>query len=181
VVTLLNVHKPRDRTHYEQFRSFHQSFYRAVEATSVTPFSTRALDRALAAMLVAGARHFEPVLTPNGAASKFEQQDQAFEAVVEAVRNKMAKDGASPVEIDRCVARLDILRAAWIEIADIQTRGGDPFTYASEQPVRRLLQDPNSQQANMSTDRRLFVAARSMRDTEPVALLRLRTPSGHPF
>jgi PAS domain-containing protein len=25
---------PRDRTHYEQFRSFHLSFYRAVEATS---------------------------------------------------------------------------------------------------------------------------------------------------
>jgi hypothetical protein len=47
VVTLLNIHKPRDRTHYEQFRSFHLSFYRAVEATSVTPFAPRALDRAL--------------------------------------------------------------------------------------------------------------------------------------
>ena len=27
VVTLLNIHKPRDRTHYEQFRGFHMSFY----------------------------------------------------------------------------------------------------------------------------------------------------------
>ena len=45
VVTLLNIHKPRDRSHYERFRHYHETFYRAVEATSVTPFSARALDR----------------------------------------------------------------------------------------------------------------------------------------
>jgi hypothetical protein len=49
VVTLLNVHRPRDRSHYERFAAWHESFYRAVEATSVTPFSPRALDRGLAA------------------------------------------------------------------------------------------------------------------------------------
>ncbi|MFN0207320.1 MAG: DISARM system helicase DrmA, partial [Planctomycetota bacterium] len=49
VVTLLNIHKARDRSHYERFVNYHQSFYRNVEATSVTPFSPRALDRALAA------------------------------------------------------------------------------------------------------------------------------------
>ena len=38
VVTLLKVHKPRDRSNYERFGSYHASFYRAVEATSVTPF-----------------------------------------------------------------------------------------------------------------------------------------------
>ncbi len=45
VVTLLNVHRPRDRSHYERFINWHESFYRAVEATSVTPFSPRAVDR----------------------------------------------------------------------------------------------------------------------------------------
>ena len=53
VVTLLNVHRPRDRSHFERFEAFHASFYRAVEATSVTPFSPRALDRALPALVVA--------------------------------------------------------------------------------------------------------------------------------
>ena len=48
VVTLLNIHKPRDRSHYERFAAYHESFYRSVEATSVTPFSPRALDRGLA-------------------------------------------------------------------------------------------------------------------------------------
>lgn len=181
VVTLLNVHKPRDRTHYEQFRAFHQSFYRAVEATSVTPFSTRALDRALAAMLVAAVRHFEPSLTREDAAKDFAQHDPAFAAAVDAVRAKMALIGAPPTEIDRCIARLETLKDAWINIADAQTSGGDPFRYAVDQPVRRLLQDTQSQQATMAPERRLFIAGRSMRDTEPVALLRIKTPTGQSF
>ncbi len=57
VVTLLNIHKPRDRSHYERFRHFHETFYRSVEVGSVTPFSARALDRGFAGALVALARH----------------------------------------------------------------------------------------------------------------------------
>jgi ATP-dependent helicase YprA (DUF1998 family) len=64
VVTLLNIHRPRDRSHYERFAAYHQTFYRSVEATRVTPFAPRALDRVLAAVLVALARHGDPALTP---------------------------------------------------------------------------------------------------------------------
>ena len=39
--------KPSDRSHYERFVSYHESFYREVEATSVTPFSGQTLDRGL--------------------------------------------------------------------------------------------------------------------------------------
>lgn len=68
VVTLLNIHKPRDRSHYERFEMYHATFYRAIEATSVTPFSPRALDRALAGALVALCRQGNPALTaPLGA------------------------------------------------------------------------------------------------------------------
>lgn len=45
VITLMNIHRPRDRSHYERFQAWHNTFYRAVEATSVTPFSPRAIDR----------------------------------------------------------------------------------------------------------------------------------------
>lgn len=68
VITLLNVHKPRDRSHYERFSTWHACFYRAVEASSVTPFSPRALDRALAGALVGLCRHGLPEMTaPLGA------------------------------------------------------------------------------------------------------------------
>jgi ATP-dependent helicase YprA (DUF1998 family) len=68
VLAILNAHKPRDRLHYESFRHFHESFYRAVEATSVTPWAARAMYRALAAVVVAAARHVIPALTNEGAA-----------------------------------------------------------------------------------------------------------------
>ena len=53
IVTIFNINRPRDRSHYERFRFFHETFYRSVEATSVTPFSPRALDRALFAVTTA--------------------------------------------------------------------------------------------------------------------------------
>src|SRR5215216_3780373 len=64
VVTLLNIHKPRDRSHYERFRHYHETFYRSVEVGSVTPFSARALDRGVAGAAVALARNLDPTLTP---------------------------------------------------------------------------------------------------------------------
>ena len=70
MLVLLNAHKPRDRLHYEGFRHFHACFYRAVEATSVTPWAARAMDRALAAVVVATARHLIPDLTAGGSAGE---------------------------------------------------------------------------------------------------------------
>lgn len=45
--------KSRDRSHYERFKSYHESFYRFVEPTGATPFSKPARERALHAVLVA--------------------------------------------------------------------------------------------------------------------------------
>lgn len=57
VVSVLNNAKPRDRSHYETFPGWHESLYRDVEATSVTPFASRARDRALHAALASMVRH----------------------------------------------------------------------------------------------------------------------------
>jgi hypothetical protein len=181
VVTLLNIHKPRDRTHYEQFRAFHMSFYRAVEATSVTPFAPRALDRALAATLVAAMRHLDPDLTPNKAADRIASSASAYQRVKDVIEAKMISAKQDNAAIQRCLARLDELKKAWIDIADKQTKNGGDFTYANEEPVRRLLQVPFEQQPNMDPEREWFLAARSMRDTEPVALLKIRRPDGGAF
>ena len=51
--------KSRDRSHYEQFRPYHDSFYRFVEPTGATPFSKPARERALHAIFVALMRNKE--------------------------------------------------------------------------------------------------------------------------
>jgi hypothetical protein len=58
VVTVFNPGKPRDRSHFEHFRSYHQSIYRWVEPTSVTPFAVPVRERALHAQLVTLARYW---------------------------------------------------------------------------------------------------------------------------
>ena len=52
IVTIYSPSKPRDRSHYEHFRSYHERLYAQVEPTSVTPMAVPALDRALHAVMV---------------------------------------------------------------------------------------------------------------------------------
>ncbi len=52
VFTLSNWARPRDLSHWEQFEHYHDTFYRNVEAQSVTPFAPRALDRGATGVLV---------------------------------------------------------------------------------------------------------------------------------
>ena len=52
VITLFNEFKPRDKSYFETFNSWHQSLYRYVEATGVTPFSARARQKILPALVV---------------------------------------------------------------------------------------------------------------------------------
>lgn len=60
VIATFNTQKPRDRSHYEHFRSYHARIYAQVEPTSVTPFSPPVQDRALHAILVGLIRYFFP-------------------------------------------------------------------------------------------------------------------------
>lgn len=63
--------KSRDRSHYEQFKSYHESFYKYVEPTGVTPFSKPARDRALHAVVITLMRYLNPELSGEEGAAKF--------------------------------------------------------------------------------------------------------------
>lgn len=56
IATIYSPTKPRDRSHYEKFRSYHERLYAQVEPTSVTPFAPPVLARSLHAVLVAWVR-----------------------------------------------------------------------------------------------------------------------------
>lgn len=57
VVSLHGWTKSRDRSHYERFKQYHQAFYREVEATSVTPWTSSVRDSVLGAVLAMAYRH----------------------------------------------------------------------------------------------------------------------------
>lgn len=70
VFTLYNWTRSRDRSHYEKFHTYHRSFYRHVESSSVTPFASRARDRALHSALIAMVRLTIPEFKSNETASR---------------------------------------------------------------------------------------------------------------
>ncbi|GAA4616588.1 hypothetical protein GCM10023195_73800 [Actinoallomurus liliacearum] len=56
VISLYGAAKPRDRSHYERFRTYHERLYSQVEPTSVTPFALPVMKRALHAALISYVR-----------------------------------------------------------------------------------------------------------------------------
>jgi hypothetical protein len=72
VIEVYNWVRPRDTSHYERFGHYHSTFYRHVEATSVTPFSARARDRALPGVLVSYMRLLDPTIAMEKDANLFD-------------------------------------------------------------------------------------------------------------
>ena len=69
VVTLYNPYRPRDLSHYENFTGYHSQLYRFVEGTTATPFSARARDRVLHALIIAAIRLKYPEMALNPGAA----------------------------------------------------------------------------------------------------------------
>lgn len=175
VVTLLNVHKPRDRSHYERFRHYHETFYRSVEASSVTPFSARALDRGLAGVLVGYARHAEGVLTPPRGVD-------ALETVRVRVERRLRELFRERVDLQPFVdeqereerrqnvtARVVDLLDSWLAVVEDYRRVNAAVKYQKYEPGAaggRLLREMLEEEFE-SVHHRKFRANRSLRDVEP--------------
>ena len=105
VVAVLNNAKARDRSHYESFPTWHETLYRDVEPTSVTPFASRARDCALHAVLVALVRHLVPGMLDRPALN-----DDALDAARELIRDVVQRSSAIDpeetavqMELERCL------------------------------------------------------------------------------
>lgn len=91
VITIYGAAKPRDRSHYEHFRTYHQQLYAQVEPTSVTPFAAPVLRRALHAAAIAHIRQLAPDLDPY----PFPQVE--FDAAIALLRERAI--AADPAEV----------------------------------------------------------------------------------
>lgn len=116
VVVLYNANRSRDRSHYESFVPYHSALYRQVESTSVTPFSPRARDRALHAVLVGMARLLYPKLRLNGAAAavhKYESRIEELKDLIVARAKAIDEKEAAGTEKD-----LNDIISHWRDLAD---------------------------------------------------------------
>jgi hypothetical protein len=184
VVTCFSVIRPRDRSHYERFTAYHESFYRHVEATSVTPFSGPALDRGLAGTLIALARLGEPGLTAPKAAMDFGRfRATVGEAVVamlvdRATQQPQPEASGEPGAPERDAFGEQVrLRARklldhWEDVIAQAREATSERTYSGydigsswttaflHPPIEKTRPDPRSPESH-------FVAPTSLRDVEP--------------
>lgn len=129
--------KSRDRSHYEQFVSYHESFYRFVEPTGITPFSKPARDRGLHAVVTALIRNTVPELREDTAAWKFNLNE--YKAMVDAITERIINRDKEIVrrsgldiedESDEIREEIGTFIEKWDE--DARTFGKDHFVYGRQ-------------------------------------------------
>ena len=128
VVAMLSATKPRDRSHYEGFRGFHQSLYRHVEPTSVTPFALPARERALHAVLVILVRHAAG-LSSNDAATGFDPELPAIRRVTEALKDSILR--SDPDDGPAACADVERLVQDWADRAKTESNARRRLFYNS--------------------------------------------------
>ena len=112
VCTVLTWSRPRDLSHYETFEHYHATFYKHVEAQSVTPFAPRALDRGLTGAMVSLLRLDNTSLNPNTGAQSLSSSGQA-----EALRaRKVFSERAWKVESKASGTLVDTMAASRIDM-----------------------------------------------------------------
>ena len=85
VFTLYNFGRPRDLSHFEHFYAYHSALYKNVEATSVTPWSPRARDKALHAVFAAIVRHLVPGMTEDEDAINFNPNSSDINSLLDQI------------------------------------------------------------------------------------------------
>ncbi|MHB9145736.1 MAG: DISARM system helicase DrmA [Symbiobacteriia bacterium] len=160
VITVYNWARPRDLSHYERFRSYHAALYRYVEAISVTPFSSRARDRALYGLFIAMCRQRVPGLAGSRDASKFKVDSTAIKRLRSRVLDRAKYiDTAVTTAVG---AQLDGMMASWEKDANT---GALHYSKAGKTGLN--LMRPLGDRKELGR----FPAPNSMRDVEtPVGL-----------
>ncbi|MDT3728044.1 helicase-related protein [Streptomyces sp. DSM 41972] len=118
VAVMLNAARARDRSHYENFQHYHSALYREVESTSVTPFSARARERGLHAVVVALARILIPAARPNEGAGRVESYEHVLRGRIRDLLLKRVH-AVTPSEVEAVAQGFDEFVDWWCSEADI--------------------------------------------------------------
>lgn len=159
VVTVFNWARPRDLSHYESFEHYHETFYKHVEALSVTPYSARALDRGVAGVLTALVRLAEARLNANIGAGQLQDTDPAMPGVIDRLVARAEKALNDPTVGNLVREMLMARRDHWLSRVRNQTDHVLGYRDAPNAVVG-LLQQPGV------TGWELFTCLNSLRDVE---------------
>jgi len=168
VVGIFNNGRTRDRSKFESFRSWHDTLYRDVEATSVTPFASRARDRALHAVLVMLVRHLVSGMKENDQVKLTDARRVEVEALAERILERAER--IEPAETDGARERLQELIELWSRRTDLEVYWDD----YQERPT--LLMSAEQHAAKVisgSGDLDAWATPNSMREVEPGVQYRL--------
>lgn len=175
VVSLGNWARPRDLAHFEQFRHYHETFYKQVEALSVTPFSSTSIERGIDGLLVSVARVAQATvadgLSPERAAGRIASQHDAVVQIIDRLKARILAasqdDYLTKNASDLLINRLDrwTSRAAYAGERHqvlVYERAGEGGKYLP------LIISPENRRASVgSTNEAPFVIANSMREVQP--------------
>jgi hypothetical protein len=163
VVTLYSSVKSRDRSHFEQFKKYHQSLYRYVEPTSVTPFSAPVRDKALHAVMITLIRHYMGVETSKQLA-EFDSKSDKLQEIINLILERVAKIDSAEVERTRAEIN-NIINT----IADVSSLGETAmFGPANSREKTALMRTPTD---NETAGR--YPTPQSMRSTDVECAVRL--------
>ena len=168
-IILTNYNKtPRDLSHFENFKPYHESFYRFVEPTSVTPFSAPARHLALHAALVILLRHGVG-LRENEDAFTMNPNDGRAQKAIRLFIDRCA--AADPDSADNIREQIQRLLQEW------QGHKRSTLLY------QRLPSEPmfNSLLRNMfdPPEKGLWETMQSMRSVDRASQLRVMRPHAH--
>lgn len=105
-------HQARSVSHFESFRPYHESFYRFVEPSSVTPQTYQVRARALHAALVVAVRHACDELRGNKSAGLFDRNAPNVRKVIADLKRRCAS-AVDSGQLPELTAHVDSLVEEW--------------------------------------------------------------------
>jgi hypothetical protein len=135
--------KSRDRSHYERFRAYHESFYRFVEPTGATPFSKPARGRALHAVLASIIRQ-QTGMSEDKDAQNFDSEhfadiiSDAMQFILDRVEGINSRaDNGSNIDIYEIESEIYEFLADWQNKVDLSIESDTPLFFG-----RRFMVNP---------------------------------------
>ena len=113
VITVYNWARPRDLSHYEKFYHYHATFYQQVEALSVTPFASGALDRGLTALLISLVRLAGEEFNGNDKAGKIERNHPYIQEAIKTIVERAEQLEGRAIS-DRLKNELEVKLDRWL-------------------------------------------------------------------